>query len=71
LVFGDFPRPFNGIGFAVKELGSTLSTGTLDRPSVLTGNYMLIPFCHVDHLCHSEITAHLYVRQEFKTRTKC
>lgn len=71
LVFRNVTRPVDGIRFAVEEFRGALGAGALDSPSVFARDHVLIAFCHVEHLCHSEIAAHLQVRQSIETRTKC
>ena len=71
LVFGNVTRSVDGVCLAVEEFRCALGAGTLDSPAVFARDHVLIAFCHVDHLCHSGIAAHLNVRRNIKTRTKC
>ena len=69
LVFGNFPRPVNGMRFTVEKLRRALCPSALNSPAIFAGDHVLIAFCHVDHLFRSGIAAHLYVRQRFEMQT--
>ncbi len=71
LVFGNVTRPVDSVRLAVEELCGAFGASALDSPPVFAWDHMLIAFCHIDHLCHSGIAAHLHVRQSLETRTKC
>ena len=58
-ILGNFTRPVDGVSLAIEELCGAHGTGTLDCPPVFARDHVLIAFCHIDRLCHSEICCSL------------
>ena len=52
LVLRDLPGAIHRVLLAVEHLGVAPGTGTPDRPTIFTGNHMLIALAHTDVPCH-------------------
>jgi hypothetical protein len=46
LVLRDFSRSVNRVRLAIKDLSGSGGVRPLDRPLIVTWDYMLIAFCH-------------------------